>query len=124
MKGLGQFRQFNWAGFSEGKTYQVVGISDWLDRDTGKRLGKRVDVVIIEDNTPYEYRSGTQYTNLYERLTFEVEGSMEVAVSIGDIAAPVNAVARCYGDYSNQLSITCQGIRVIQPQQPAQKVKE
>ncbi len=124
MKGLGQFRQFNWAGFSEGKTYQVVGISDWLDRDTGKRLGKRVDVVIIEDNTPYEYRSGTQYTNLYERLTFKVEGSMEVAVSIGDIAAPVNAVARCYGDYSNQLSITCQGIRVIQPQQPAQKVKE
>ena len=73
MKGLGQFRQFNWAGFSEGKTYQVVGISDWLDRDTGKRLGKRVDVVIIEDNTPYEYRSGTQYTNLYERLTFKVE---------------------------------------------------
>lgn len=124
MKGLGQFRQFNWAGFSEGKTYQVVGISDWLDRDTGKRLGKRVDVVIIEDNTPYEYCSGTQYTNLYERLTFKVEGSMEVAVSIGDIAAPVNAVARCYGDYSNQLSITCQGIRVIQPQQPAQKVKE
>ncbi len=45
-------------------------------------------------------------------------------MSIGDIAAPVNAVARCYGDYSNQLSITCQGIRVIQPQQPAQKVKE
>ena len=46
MKGLGQFRQFDWAGFSAGKAYQVVGVSDWLDRDTGKRLGKRVDVVI------------------------------------------------------------------------------
>lgn len=51
MKGLGQFRQFDWSSFSAGKVFQVVGIADWLDRDTGKRLGKRVDVVIVEDNT-------------------------------------------------------------------------
>lgn len=124
MKGLGQFRQFDWAGFSEGKTYQVVGIADWLDHDTGKRMGKRVDVVITTDNTQYEYRNGTRYTNLYERLTFKVEGNTEIAVAIGDTVTPVDAVARCYGDYSSQLSITCKGIQVIQPQQPAQKVKE
>ena len=124
MKGLGQFRHFDWDGFSEGKTYQVVGISDWMDRDTGKRLGKRVDVVITTDNTQYEYRNGTRYTNLYERLTFKVEGNTEIAVAIGDTVTPVDAVARCYGDYSSQLSITCKGIQVIQPQQPAQKVKE
>ena len=124
MKGLGQFRQFDWKNFSDGKTYQVVGISDWMDRDTGKRLGKRVDVVIIEDNTPYEYRNGTQYTNRYERLTFKVEGSLEKdAVSIGDIVVPVDAVARCYGDYNNQLSVTCKGIRVVPPQQAMPKVK-
>ena len=124
MKGLGQFRQFNWAGFSEGKTYQVVGISDWMDRDTGKRLGKRVDVVIVEDNTQYVSRNGEQYTNLYGRLTFKVEGNTEVAVSIGNIAAPVDAVARCYGDYNDQLSVTCKGIRVIPAPQSAQKTKE
>lgn len=122
MKGLGQFRQFDWAGFSEGKTYQVVGISDWMDRDTGKRLGKRVDVVITMDNTQYEYRNGTRYTNLYERLTFKVEGDV-TDVPIGDIVAPVDAVARCYGDYSNQLSVTCKGIRVVQPQQSTEKAK-
>lgn len=124
MKGLGQFRRFDWQNFSSGKVYQVVGIADWMDRDTGKRLGKRVDVVITADNTHYESRNGEQFTNLYQRLTFKIEGSAAVDVTIGDTVVPVDAVARCYGDYSNQLSITCQGIRVIQPQQPAQKVKE
>lgn len=124
MKGLAQFRRFDWPNFTAGKTYQVVGITDWLDRDTGKRLGKRVDVVIVEDNTQYEYRNGTRYTNLYERLTFKVEGNMEVTVSIGDTVAPVDAVARCYGDYNSQLSITCKGIRIIPAQQSAPKVKE
>lgn len=117
MKGLGQFRRFDWENFSIGKTYQVVGIADWMDRDTGKRLGKRVDVVIVEDNTQYEYRNGTQYTNLYERLTLKVEGAAAVDVTIGDTVVPVDAVARCYGDYSNQLSVTCKGIRVVPPQQ-------
>lgn len=124
MKGLGQFRRFDWSGFSTGKTYQVVGIADWMDRDTGKRLGKRVDVVIVEDNTQYVSRNGEQYTNLYGRLTFKVEGNTEVAVSIGDIVVPVDAVARCYGEFNSQLSVTCKGIRVLQPQQPAQKVKD
>lgn len=124
MKGLGQFRQFDWAGFSEGKTYQVVGISDWIDRDTGKRMGKRVDVVITADNTHYESRNGEQFTNLYQRLTFKIEGSAAVDVSVGDTVIPVDAVARCYGDYSNQLSITCKGIRIIPAQQSAPKVKE
>lgn len=124
MKGLGQFRQFDWNSFSSGKVLQVVGTADWQDRDTGKRLGKRVDVVITTDNTQYEYRNGTRYTNLYERLTFKVEGDIGNSVSIGDIVVPVDAVARCYGDYSNQLSVTCKGIRVITAQQSAQKAKD
>lgn len=124
MKGLGQFRQFDWNSFSSGKVFQVVGTADWQDRDTGKRLGKRVDVVITTDNTQYEYRNGTRYTNLYERLTFKVEGDIGNSVSIGDIVVPVDAVARCYGDYSNQLSVTCKGIRVITAQQSAQKAKD
>ncbi len=123
MKGLGQFRQFDWSSFSAGKVFQVVGTADWQDRDTGKRLGKRVDVVIVEDNTQYMPRNGEQFTNLYERLTFKVEGDV-TDVSIGDTVAPIDAVARCYGEFNNQLSITCKGIRVIQPQHPAQKVKE
>ena len=121
MKGLGQFRQFDWAGFSAGKAYQVVGVSDWLDRDTGKRLGKRVDVVITSDNTQYEHRNGEQFTNLYQRLTFKIEGSAAVDVAIGDIVIPVDAVARCYGEYSNQLSIVCKGVQTFPPSKPCRK---
>ena len=123
MKGLGQFRQFDWAGFSAGKAYQTVGVSDWLDRDTGKRLGKRVDVVITADNTHYESRNGDQFTNLYERLTFKVEGSAAVDVAIGDIVIPVDAVARCYGEYNNQLSIVCKGVQTVPNQQAMPKGK-
>lgn len=123
MKGLGQFRQFDWAGFSAGKAYQVVGVSDWLDRDTGKRLGKRVDVVITSDNTQYEHRNGEQFTNLYQRLPFKIEGSAAVDVAIGDIVIPVDAVARCYGEYSNQLSIVCKGVQTVPTQQAMPKAK-
>lgn len=123
MKGLGQFRQFDWAGFSAGKAYQVVGVSDWLDRDTGKRLGKRVDVVITADNTRYESRNGEQFTNLYERLTFKVEGSAAVDVAIGDTVIPVDAVARCYGEYNNQLSIVCKGVQTVPAPQSMPKSK-
>lgn len=123
MKGLGQFRRFDWENFSVGKTYQVVGIADWLDRDTGKRLGKRVDVVIVKDTTQYECRNGEQYTNLYERLTFKVEGGAAIDVAIGDTVLPVDAVARCYGEYNNQLSIVCKGIQSAPPQQAMPKAK-
>lgn len=123
MKGLGQFRQFDWAGFSAGKTYQTVGVSDWLDRDTGKRLGKRVDVVITADNTRYESRNGEQFTNLYERLTFKVEGSAAVDVAIGDTVIPVDAVARCYGEYNNQLSIVCKSVQTVTAPQSMPKGK-
>lgn len=114
MKGLGQFRRFDWDAFTNGKAYQVVGISDWIDHDTGKRLGKRVDTVITRDDTPYEYKRGEQFTNLYERVTFKVEGVADVA--IGMTVIPVDVTARCYGEYQNQLSVTCKGLRVIPPQ--------
>ena len=102
MKGLSQFKSFDFVGFSVGKVYKVVGISDWADHDTGHHLGKRV-------------------TNLFERLTFKIAG--DAGVAIGDIVIPVDVVARCYGDYNNMLSVTCKGIRVVPPQE-ASKAKE
>ena len=61
MKGLGQFRRFDWDGFSRDKIFQVVAIADWKDRETGKRLGKKIDVVIVRDGTAYEFRNGEQF---------------------------------------------------------------
>ena len=39
MKGLGQFRRFDWDGFSRDKIFQVVAIADWkLGKDLARRL--------------------------------------------------------------------------------------
>lgn len=121
MKGLSQFKSFDFVGFSVGKVYKVVGISDWADHDTCHHLGKRVTIVIAQDNTRYEFKNGQMFTNLFERLTFKIAG--DAGVAIGDIVIPVDVVARCYGDYNNMLSVTCKGIRVVPPQE-ASKAKE
>lgn len=121
MKGLGQFRRFDWQSFAEGKTFQVVAVADWVDRDTGKRVGRRIDVVITEDNTAYEFKKGEQFSNIYERLTFKVNGATDAA--IGTTVIPIGVTARCYGDYQTQLSVTCNSLKTIQPQ-AGQKVKE
>ena len=121
MKGLAQFKSFNFSAFSIGKIFQVVAVGDWNDHDTGNHLGKRITVVITQDDTQYMFKNGQAFTNLFERLTFKV--MCDANVAIGDIIIPVDAVARCYGDYSNQLSITCKGIRVVPPQE-ASKAKE
>ena len=123
MKGLGQFRRFDWDGFSRDKIFQVVAIADWKDRETGKRLGKKIDVVIVRDGTAYEFRNGEQFTNRLARLTFNIEGNVD-NVAIEDTVMPVEATAKCYGEYNNDLSIICKGIRVIQPQPTGQKAKE
>lgn len=116
MKGLAQFRRFDWENFSKGKTFQVTAVSNWTDHDTGKHLGRRVESVITTDTTAYEFRRGEQFTNLYEKITFKVEGDTEAP--IGATVIPVEAVARCYGDYQNQLSVVCKALRVV-PQAPA-----
>mgnify|MGYP005756591925 FL=1 len=123
MKGLGQFRRFDWDGFSRDKIFQVVAIADWKDRETGKRLGKKIDVVISKDETPYEFRNGEQFTNRVSRLSFKTEGNVD-NIAIEDTVIPVEATARCYGEYNNDLSITCKGIRVVYPQPTGQKSKE
>ena len=124
MKGLGQFRRFDWDGFSRDKVFQVVAISDWKDRETGKRLGKKIDVVITKDETAYEFRNGEQFTNRLSRLSFKTEGNVDNNIAIEDTVIPVEATARCYGEYNNDLSITCKGIRVVRPQPTGQKSKE
>lgn len=120
MKGLAQFRKFDWENFSKGKTFQVTAVSNWTDHDTGKHLGRRVESVITMDTTSYEFRRGEQFTDLYEKITFKVEGDAEAP--IGATVIPVEAVARCYGDYQNQLSVVCKALRVV-PQAPAAAAK-
>lgn len=115
MHNLGQFMSFDTGAFFSGKKLQFVDKSNWVDHDTGALLGTRVDLVIIEDKTPYKAKAdGTPArTNRFEKITVKVPG----AVSLPDDAMVelVNPVGTVWGDYRNQLSMRADEVREIAP---------
>ena len=111
MKHLNQFNQFDFARFAAGKEFLVVETAPWSDYKTKKVLGTSVEVVIICDNTDYgDEQNGS---NRFEKLRFKVK--KQVSVLTDAKIVPVNAVAHVYGDYNNQLSVTCDDIRIVEP---------
>ena len=111
MKYLSQFSTFDFERFSFGKVFLVISTSDWKDYQSKKILGTSVDVVVISDNTIYS--DGETGSNRYERLRFKVKKHIDVQPDT--CVAPINAVAKIYGDYNNLLSVVCDDIRVIEP---------
>ena len=120
MKNLSQFSKFDWEAFSHGKEFLVTGCSQLLDFNTKEHVGTRVDCVIYSDNTPYKQRNGETVTNRFEKLTFKVM-KKDVSVPVNSMVTVHNAVAVIYGEYQNQLSVTCDDITVITQQQHTQK---
>lgn len=123
MKALGQFTDFDCERFFTGKIMKYVGCSPWSDYNTKEHLGTRVEAVIVDDKTAYKQKDGEHISNLYERLVFKCRkdvGSIPGGASI----VPLNPVGTVYGEYRNQLSITCDDIRVISGNTaPAQGVR-
>lgn len=68
------------------------------------------------DKTHYEVQNGEQVSNLYEKIDFEVP--MEKSIPIGATIVPVNPVAKAWGKdkFVNQLSVTCDDIRIVNTQ--------
>jgi len=112
MKLLNTFLLFQWKQFAQDKEFTVTAMTEWVDYDTKRHLGTRVDVVITADATPYKTKDGQQVSNLFEKLTFKV--NKDVTVPVGAKVVPVNAVATIYGQYRNQLSVKCDDIQVVQ----------
>lgn len=120
MKGTHQFEQFDMAGFSKDKDYTVTGTSEWLDYETKKPLGWRIDTVITRDDTQYRVKDGQAISNLYQPQAFKCIDKPDV--KIGDIVEAVGVTAcTLYGQFRNQISIKCQTMRVVTP--TAGKVK-
>lgn len=111
LKKLNQFLNFDWKGFEQGKRFMVVGISELKDYDTKKHLGTKVEVVISDDRTQYVQKDGEKVSNLYEKITFKVR--KDVNIPLNSYILPVGAEAKIYGDYRNQLSVTCSDIQIL-----------
>lgn len=119
MKGLNKFEKFDLPAFLEGKKLLCTGCRPWLDDDQ-KEIGKKVDLVIVEDKTEYPAsKDGRAITNIYEKFTVKVRKNIDVPVEA--IVAIVNGVGVVYGDYRNQLSVTADDVKVIAPPAAGQK---
>lgn len=112
MKYLNQFVRFDIDAFLHGKVCRVVGVSDYIDYNSKKRLGNKVEVVITKDDTIYKLKEGEIGSNRFEKLVFKV--AKDVSVQLDDVVEPVNAVATVYGEFKNQLSIKADDIIVLQ----------
>ncbi len=111
MKKLSQFMVFNFEAFTKEKMLRVTGVSEWVDFETKKHMGTKIEVTIVKDNTRYKQKDGENVSNIYEK--FNIKVPKDVNVPMNAYIVPVNAVATVYGDYKNQLSVKADDIRVI-----------
>ena len=111
MRYLTKFNQFDFSRFSSGKEYLVVETAPWQDFQNKQILGTVVTVAIAKDST--NYGEGITGTNRFEKIRFRVKKQVSVPADVYVI--PVNPVARVFGDYNNQLSVTCDDIRILEP---------
>lgn len=111
MKGLNKFQSFDLSAFLEGKKLLCTGCRPWLN-DNQKEIGKKVDLVIVEDKTVYP-NSRTIITNLYEKMTVKVSKGIDIPAEA--IVTIVNGTATVYGDFRNQLSVRAEDVRVVTP---------
>ncbi|MBM6663503.1 hypothetical protein [Flavonifractor plautii] len=113
MKGLNKFQSFNLSAFLEGKKLMCTGCRPWFN-DSQKEIGKKVDLVIIEDKTVYPTnKDGSTVTNLYEKVTVKVSRSIDIPVEA--IVTIVNGTATVFGEFRNQLSVRAEDVRVVTP---------
>lgn len=108
MKKLRQFLKFDLRRFLEGKTLVAIAATAWKG-EKGEILGSRVETVILADNTDY----GTPgITNQYEKLVVKIPKA-DFVVPNGAQVELVNGTATVYGDYSQNLSVKADDIRVV-----------
>lgn len=111
MKRLASFLVFLMVDFLKGKELTVVGYRDWIDKDSNKRLGTKVEVVITKDMTEYNVGNGEPVTNLFEK--FIVKVPKEINIPLGSHVVLKGAEGRVWGDYNNNLSVTAEDIIVV-----------
>ena len=112
MKRLSVYTYFDIEGFLEGISLMLIGIREWLDYDTQKVLGVKVETVIIEDNNDYGSSNGEVVNNLFEKLIVKIPKKLD-NIPLKSKVRLVNPEAVVYGEFRNQLSITADDIEVI-----------
>ena len=111
MKKLNQFMSFDWAAFAKDKRFLCTGGGEWVDYATKEHRGTKIEVVIAVDNTEYRHVEGEVVSNRFEKLAIKVSDDIDIPVD--QYVMPTGVVAKVYGDYRNQPSVTASGVTVI-----------
>ena len=108
MKKLRQFLKFDLRAFLSGKTLVTNGTAPWKN-EKGEVVGTRVETVILVDNTDY---GAQDISNKYEKIVVKIpKAGLEVPDGVQ--VELVNGTGTVYGDYSQNLSVKADDIRVI-----------
>ena len=116
LKHLKDFQHFDFNSFIKDKVLVTTSCTEWLDYDTKQKLGTKVEVVIYQDNTAYKQKNGEITTNLFEKLVLKVKKNVQIQPKTRVV--PIGAVAKIYGEYSNNLSITCDDVQPVAQTKP------
>ena len=108
MKKLRQFLKFDLRAFLAGKTLIAIAATPWKG-EKGEILGSRVETVIIKDSTDYGVPG---VTNIYEKIIVKIPKA-DFTVPSGAQVELVNGTGTVYGDYSQNLSVKADDIRVV-----------
>ena len=111
LKYLRQFEVFDWKDFAKDKKFMAIGIAPLTDYKTKEILGTKVEVVITQDNTPYERKEGEQGSNLFEKLIVKVPNQIDIPMNVE--VQLKNVMCNVYGDYRNQISVYCEEVIVV-----------
>lgn len=112
MKHLTQFQKFDMDEFLKGKQLLVTAVGENVDFETKQHLGTKVEVVIVKDETTYKQKNGEQKTNLFEK--FNIKLTKDINVPVNAYVYPVDVVAKVYGTYNDQLSVTAGDLKIAQ----------
>lgn len=118
-KNLFEFEgEFQILKFLQGKKLSTLECSEWREyskdsKKPGAVLGTKVTLVFLEDKTPYSPgKNGQPVSNRYAQMVVKVK-KKDLAIPVDTIVELVNPVARIYGDYRNELSVTADDIRPV-----------
>lgn len=118
LKGLrGYEGEFKAQSFFSGLTLAVLECAEWRDRVDGQLgpiKGTRLTLVVLDDkNTEYPpAKNGAPVSNRYAQLSVKCP-KMGLSLPVDTVVELVSPTAKVWGDYRNQLSITCEDVRPV-----------
>lgn len=111
LKKLSAFKQFDNQGFFEPKALMAMSEELWVDYDSRKKLGTKLNVVIWQDQSDY---GDPAITNAGQTLAVKIAGREPRTNITPHLVRLINPVATVYGDYQNQLSVRADDVEDLE----------